>query len=191
MLRCKNWVLMTLFFCLGIPYAPITYADPPPWAPAHGWRKKHDPYYTGYSGKKWNRDYGVVRGSCDWGAVGAVIGGVIGGATGAKISKRENRVISVILGTVLGAVIGNEIGKRIEKNDRGCIGHSLELAADNQTIAWQNPNTGLDYQLMPLNGFSKNGKKCRNYQLDITGDGVNESSQQAACQSSPNVWKPI
>ena len=28
------------------------YADPPPWAPAHGWRKKHDPNYVGYTGKK-------------------------------------------------------------------------------------------------------------------------------------------
>ncbi len=23
------------------------YADPPPWAPAHGWRRKHDGRYTG------------------------------------------------------------------------------------------------------------------------------------------------
>jgi len=24
---------------------PVSYADPPPGAPAHGWRKKHDPLY--------------------------------------------------------------------------------------------------------------------------------------------------
>ena len=34
-----------------------TYGDPPPWAPAHGWRKKNDPYYTGYTGKKWDKHY--------------------------------------------------------------------------------------------------------------------------------------
>ena len=28
-------------------------ADPPKHAPAHGWRKKHDPYYVGFSGYRW------------------------------------------------------------------------------------------------------------------------------------------
>ena len=26
-------------------------ASPPDWAPAHGWRKKNDPAYAGYSGR--------------------------------------------------------------------------------------------------------------------------------------------
>jgi len=39
-------------------------ADPPPWAPAHGWRKKNDPNYVGYTGKKWDKDYGIIEGRC-------------------------------------------------------------------------------------------------------------------------------
>jgi len=31
-------------------------ADPPDHAPAHGWRKKHDPAYVGYTGREWERD---------------------------------------------------------------------------------------------------------------------------------------
>jgi hypothetical protein len=46
----------------GVPIAPSAHADPPSWAPAHGWRKKHDPDYVGYTGKKWPDDYGVVSG---------------------------------------------------------------------------------------------------------------------------------
>ncbi len=34
-------------------------ADPPSHAPAHGWRKKNDPYYVGYTGRHWNDDFGV------------------------------------------------------------------------------------------------------------------------------------
>ena len=53
-----------------------SYADPPSWAPAHGKRKKGEDY-TGYNGKKWKRDYGVLEGRCNREAVGAVIGGAI------------------------------------------------------------------------------------------------------------------
>ena len=54
-----------------------SYGDPPPWAPAHGKRKKGDAY-TGYTGKKWDKHYGVVNGRCNREAVGAVIGAKIG-----------------------------------------------------------------------------------------------------------------
>ena len=32
-------------------------SQPPPHAPAHGWRKKNDPYYVGYTGRQWERDF--------------------------------------------------------------------------------------------------------------------------------------
>src|SRR5688572_31552897 len=31
-------------------------AEPPPHAKAHGWRKKNDPNYVGYTGHKWEKD---------------------------------------------------------------------------------------------------------------------------------------
>ena len=46
-------------------FALVGLADPPSHAPAHGWRKKHDPYYEGYTGRKWADDYGVKSGRCD------------------------------------------------------------------------------------------------------------------------------
>ena len=65
--------LATVALTLAAP--PTSYADPPPQAPAHGWRKKHDPNYVGYRGKKWDRDYGVIEGRCNRKAVGAVLVG--------------------------------------------------------------------------------------------------------------------
>src|SRR6266699_3821540 len=89
-------------------------ADPPPWAPAHGWRKKNDPNYVGYTGKKWEKDYGVLEGHCNTQAVGAVLGGVVGGVVGSRVAKDENRPVAILVGGVLGAVIGSKIGRAID-----------------------------------------------------------------------------
>src|SRR6266516_5415422 len=79
-------------------------ADPPPWAPAHGWRKKNDPNYVGYTGKKWDKDYGVIEGRCNSAAVGAVLGGAVGGVVGSRAANKEDRPVAIVVGTVLGAV---------------------------------------------------------------------------------------
>jgi surface antigen len=119
------------------------------------------------------------------------LGGVLGGVVGAKVSKPEDRAIGVILGGVIGAVIGNQIGKSINDNDRGCIGHALELAHDRQTVHWVNPNTGINYRVTPLSGFTQNGHKCREYMLYTSGDGDDDSSHEKACLVSRGTWKPL
>src|SRR5919106_528230 len=67
-------------------------AEPPPHAKAHGWRKKNDPNYVGYTGKKWEQDYGVIDGRCNTKAVGAVVGGTVGGVIGSRAEKQDRPV---------------------------------------------------------------------------------------------------
>src|SRR5881628_3091802 len=74
-------------------------ADPPPWAPAHGWRKKNDPNYVGYTGKKWDKDYGIIEGRCNSAAVGAVLGGAVGGVVGSRAANKEDRPVAIVVGT--------------------------------------------------------------------------------------------
>ncbi len=190
MINRTKLIILTFIATLILPIAPSAYANPPPWAPAHGWRKKHDPYYVGYSGKKWDKDYGVISGECNWQAVGTVLGGVVGGAVGASVGKDGNKTIAIIIGSVLGAVVGNQIGKEIDRNDRGCIGHALELAHDRQTVRWVNPESGLNYRVTPLSGYTKSGNKCRDYTIYISGDDVDESRQERACLVGDGTWKP-
>ena len=116
--------------------------------PAHGWRKMNDPSYVGYTGKKWDHDYGVIKGRCNTAAVGAVLGGAIGGAVGSRADK-DQRPTAVVLGTVIGAVIGAKIGHEIDESDRACMGHSLELAGVKTTVVWKNETTGVTYRLTP------------------------------------------
>lgn len=165
------------------------YADPPPWAPAHGWRQKHDPYYTGYTGRQWSDDFGISAGQCNRKAVGTVVGGVVGGAVGSTFGNGDNRAVAIILGTILGSFIGHRIGQDLDNADRGCLGHALELGARHRPVTWYNPVNQINYTVTPLDGFSSGGKKCRNYTLDVKGDGIHDSKYERACLISDGTWK--
>jgi len=167
------------------------YGDPPPWAPAHGWRKKNDPYYTGYSGRRWDKDYGVVQGQCNREAVGAAVGGVVGGAVGSQIGKGSGRDVAIVIGTVAGAVIGAQIGRDLDNADRACMGHALELAGDNRRVRWSNPDTGTTYLLTPVRGFARSGHPCREFNLRTTHGGRSETGKGQACQTGDGTWQII
>lgn len=181
-------VLLTIATALTLPVAPVTYADPPPWAPAHGWRKKHDPYYMGYSGKQWDQDYGVIQGKCNREAIGTVLGGAVGSAVGSTMGKGDGKTVATILGAVLGAVIGNRIGKGMDESDRGCIGHALELAPNNRTVSWDG-DEGLNYRLTPLGDYRSNGMKCREYRLRVNGQNLREERREKACLTNDGNWR--
>src|SRR5438094_5467304 len=138
-MKSSTRLAFVVLLSLGLLPVPAP-ADPPPWAPAHGWRKKNDPNYVGYTGKKWDNDYGVLEGSCDAAKVGTVLGGAVGGVIGSQVAKDSpNRPVAILVGTVLGAVIGNKIGAEIGAGDRGCMGHALELAGEQKPVKWTNP----------------------------------------------------
>jgi len=168
-----------------------TYADPPPWAPAHGWRKKNDPNYVGYTGKKWDRDYGVVEGRCNRQAVGAVLGGVVGGAVGSQIGKGSGRDIAILVGTVAGAVIGSQIARDMDRADEACIAHALELAGPNQRVTWPSVDNRATYVITPQNGFKRDGQTCREFMLRRS-EGRNDTSRQGrACRTGDGTWQII
>jgi Glycine zipper 2TM domain len=97
-----KFVLTCVATLLTICWMSEAYADPPPWAPAHGYRAKgkdkgkRTKYYVGYSGREYDGDYDIIRGRCDREKVGAVIGGVIGGVIGNEVANRDNRVVATI-----------------------------------------------------------------------------------------------
>jgi len=165
----------------------IALAAPPAWAPAHGWRKKHDPAYAGYSGRGWDDDFGVRSGRCDRAEIGAVLGGVAGGVIGAEAGKGDTRAVAIVVGTVIGAAIGAEIGRRMDKTDRSCVGHSLELAAPGQTVAWANANTGVSYKLTPSEK-SAGTSGCRKFRLVATGNFGLSEGRTVACPAADGTW---
>jgi surface antigen len=164
------------------------FADPPGHAPAHGWRKKHDPAYVGYTGREWERDYGIVEGHCNRDDIGTVIGAVVGGAIGSKVADGSNRAVAIVIGSVLGAVVGREIGRDLDDRDRACVGHSLELVEIGQKVRWTNEQTHVGYLLTPLAAAKGDAAGCRRYTLQATLDGRSRTSEGRAGRTGEGTW---
>jgi surface antigen len=175
---------------LGIA-APQAFAAPPDHAPAHGWRKKNDPNYVGYTGRKWEKDYGVVDGRCNREAVGAVLGGVVGGAIGSRVGEGDTRAVAIVVGSVIGAAIGAKIGRDLDDADRGCVGHALELTTDGKPVTWSNAKTGVSYAVTPKRGFKQNGQSCREFTAVITAKDRRETVTDRACRTADGTWQIV
>jgi surface antigen len=180
----RAWMsLAVLAFC-----GPVL-ADPPDHAKAHGWRKKHDPAYVGYTGREWPHDYGIVAGRCNRDEIGTVLGAVVGGAIGSQVGEGSGRTVAIVVGSVLGAVIGREIGKDLDERDRACVGHSLELVKNGQSVRWVNEHTHVTYVLTPRAPAKGAAANCRTYDLKATLDGRSRTSKGSACRDGDGTWK--
>ncbi len=164
----------------------IVLADPPDHAKAHGWRKKHDPNYVGYTGRGWERDYGIIQGKCNRKEIGTVVGAVLGGVVGSQVGDGDGRTVAIVLGSVLGGIIGREIGRDLDEGDRACVGHALELAKVGQPVRWLNDQTKVTYVLTPTKSDSKD---CRNFTIKAARDGKSQTSKGRACRSGDGTWK--
>lgn len=184
--RPAAWAFAAL---LSAPAA--VWADPPSHAPAHGWRKKNDPYYVGYTGRHWSDDYGVRSGRCDRDRAGAALGAVVGGAIGAAVSDGDDRLIAVLAGATIGAVIGREIGDEMDDEDRACFGHSLELLEDGRRVDWDGSRHGMLYTLTPDRRFERDSRVCRHFTLERSLDGRRIVKEGNACRYGEGDWRMI
>ena len=107
---------------LTLPAAPA-FADPPPWAPAHGKRAKdraalYDSYGRYYEPRALSRGDRVWRGDdgryyCrrDNGTTGLIVGGAAGALLGRHLDGGRERTLGTILGAAGGALLGREIDR--------------------------------------------------------------------------------
>ena len=164
------------------------FADPPDHAKAHGWRKKHEGAYRGYTGKEWERDYGIVEGRCNRDDIGTVAGAVIGGAIGSQVGDDSHRAVAIVVGSVLGAVVGRQIGRDLDERDRACVGHSLELVQPGQRVRWTNVQSGVGYLLTPVAAATGDAANCRRFTLKTSYGSKVRTSEQLACRSGEGTW---
>jgi len=164
---------------------------PPPWAPAHGYRRKHRGHYYEdlelYA--RVARDIGITAGTCNREAVGAVLGGVVGGALGSQVGKGDGRKLATVAGAVIGVLVGRDIGRRMDEGDQACTGQVLERVADQDTVAWRNPDTGTEYRVTPTRTYEAGERFCREYRTEATVGGQRQTVYGTACRNPDGSWE--
>lgn len=141
-------VLLATAISLALPLAapvPVK-ADPPSWAPAHGYRaKQHKDHKHNYSRNHYDNELFVSDGSflrCNRDVAGAIIGGGTGAVLGSTIGKGSGRDAAMIGGAILGMLSGYSIGQNLDQGDLACTGYALQRVTDGQSVRWQNPDSG-------------------------------------------------
>lgn len=133
-------ILAAALAAIVLPAVPVN-ADPPPWAPAHGWRDRdrgdwHDRDDRRYRNdrREWRerqvyRERRLYRGDYIWhgrdgryycrrsdGTTGLIVGAAVGGMVGRSLDDGRDRT----LGTVLGMVGGGLLGRSVDRGDLRC-----------------------------------------------------------------------
>ena len=160
---------------------------PPPWAPAHGYRNKGRDVYA--------LPAGLTGGRCradllDGPTVGGLIGAAAGGLAGSQFGKGNGQLAATALGTIVGFVIGQEAGRNLGRTEETCFSRTFEHIPDRETIAWQNPQQGAQYQVTPMRtAEADNGQYCREYQAKATVGGKVSETYGTACRQPDGSWK--
>lgn len=188
---------------LGLSLTPATpikkaYAEPPPWAPAHGYRhkkgKKHKAKYE--RSHDYESDMPVMAPApvltvrCNRDVVGGIVGGIVGGLFGSKIG--DGNKVATAAGALAGVLVGSHVGQHMDDADRRCTGQVLENAEDNQAVAWRNPESSTEYTITPLKTYhNRSGTYCREYQSQIVINGHVEDNQGTACRTEDGRWEIV
>jgi surface antigen len=185
---------LALSVVLALPSVPAS-ADPPPWAPAHGYRAKHKHKDKDHDRVVYAVPYGIDQGHCDRGivsseVVGGVIGGTVGGVAGSQIGKGRGKTAATIGGAIVGVLVGASIGRSMDEVDQNCIGRILEHAPDRRRVNWESER-GEEYAVMPLRTFQAEGMYCREYQTAATIGGRVQHVYGTACRQPDGAWKIV
>jgi surface antigen len=186
-------------------------SGPPPWAPAHGYRRKHqyedndtviivnrppaeEPVYAepqddAVQFRTASQQIGISSGRCNREVVGTVVGGIVGGVIGNKLVHDRDKKLGTAAGVIIGAIVGNQIGRNMDDADANCTNQTLERAPDGQVVHWKNPDTGYQYAVTPYKSYQRDdGRYCRDYTTVVQSSKTNQY-RQTACRSDQGLWE--
>lgn len=186
---------------------PPAAADPPPWAPAWGWRAKHAHkhlkhyykglyypyplhYYDPYPDLAYGIPFGINLGRCNRALIGSLIGGAAGGLAGSAIGDGRGRTAAIVGGTLIGMIVGGSIGRSMDRADYACFGQALEYAPDHRPVLWSRPD-GARYEVTPRGSFERAGRYCREYTTTAVIGGRAEQVYGTACRQPDGSWQLV
>jgi surface antigen len=190
---------------MGVAFAaPPASADPPPWAPAHGYRAKkgHGSYKKDKSHKQraevvYTLPPGLQGGECDprlfeGQLIGGMLGAAAGGYVGSTIGKGKGKLAATAIGTLVGAVLGQSVGEQLARAEDICFSQTFEHVPDREMITWNDAQRGARYEVIPKNTVKTTaGEYCREYTARATVNGKPVETYGTACRQPDGSWRLI
>ncbi len=160
---------------------------PPPWAPAHGYRRAHA---HDLADDLPAPPLDLGSGRCNREVMGQILGGAVGGVAGSQIGDGTGRLIAVAAGTVMGMIAGREIGRSMDRADQLCVDQALEHADHGETVHWQHDDQR--YEVTPRKTYQNSaGHYCREYTTRTTMNGREQAVSGTACRQEDGSWRIV
>lgn len=122
---------------------------------------------------------------------GQILGGVAGAAAGSQIGEGSGQTIATVAGALVGAVLGERVGARMEEDDRQYTAQVLEENRTGETSSWENPDTGDEYWVTPIETFEREGRPCREFEFRVETEEGTEIEERTACRDEDGTWEVL
>ena len=146
--------------------------------------KKHRTY-AGYSGIRWDQDFGVMAGRCDRDAISTHTRNT----TAFGSEDRENRGAGMLIGASINDLVAGALGRELDAGDRACLGHVLEIGKSGRRVRWDNAVSGVHYEVVPAEAHDEVGGSCRTFKLRVTASTGKSKRKATACEKGGGLWQ--
>ena len=120
--------------------------------------------------------------------IGTIVGAGSGAFIGSQIGGGTGQLAAVAIGALLGGYIGGSIGQDMDELDKYKTQQVLESSPTGSTVAWNNPDTDVDYSVTPTRTYESNSGPCRDYTTEAVIEGRAEIIHGTACRSDDGSW---
>jgi len=120
--------------------------------------------------------------------VGTLVGAGSGAFIGSQIGGGTGQLAAVAIGALLGGYIGGSIGQDMDELDQYKTQQVLEGSPTGSTVAWNNPDTDIDYSVTPTRTYESASGPCRDYTTEAVIEGRAEIVHGTACRGSDGSW---
>jgi len=120
--------------------------------------------------------------------IGTLVGAGSGAFIGSQIGGGTGQLAAVAIGALLGGYIGGSIGQDMDELDQYKTQKVLESSPTGSTVAWNNPDTDVDYSVTPTRTYESDSGPCRDYTTEAVIEGRAEIVHGTACRSDDGSW---
>lgn len=120
--------------------------------------------------------------------IGTLVGAGSGAFIGSQIGGGTGQLAAVAIGALLGGYIGGSIGQDMDELDQYKTQQVLEISPTGSTVAWNNPDTNIDYSVTPTRTYESASGPCRDYTTEAVIEGRAEIVHGTACRGSDGSW---